>query len=57
MFTIVKDGHQRQFDDLAEVLLLADLDDPVYVSTRGWMLVGDLRVNMMPGWADVPRAA
>jgi hypothetical protein len=53
MFTLVKDGNQTEFDDLFDVLLLAEADDPVYVATRGWMSVGDLRLNMMPGWADL----
>ena len=53
MFILVKDGHQTELADLVDVLLLAGADDPVYVATRGWMLVGDLRANMMPDWADL----
>ena len=47
MFTLMKDGACTQFDDLNDVLRLAQSDDPVYVDARGWMLVGDLRWNMM----------
>ena len=49
MFTLMKDGACTQFDDLNDVLRLAQSDDPVYVDARGWMLVGDLRWNMMAG--------
>jgi hypothetical protein len=52
MFTVLRDGASAQFDDLNEVLRLAQSDDPVYVDARGWMLVGDLRWNMMAGWVD-----
>jgi hypothetical protein len=54
MFTLVKDGNQAELVDLIDVLLLAQADDPVYVATRGWMLVGDLQMNMMPGWGGSP---
>jgi hypothetical protein len=52
MFTLMKDGACTQFDDLNDVLRLAQSDDPVYVDARGWMLVGDLRWNMMAGGGD-----
>ena len=52
MFTLLNDGASVEYDDLNEVLRLARSDDPVYVDARGWMLVGDLRWNMMAGGAD-----
>jgi hypothetical protein len=52
MFTLMLDGASAEYDDLNEVLRLARSDDPVYVHTRGWMLVGDLRWNMMAGEAN-----
>ena len=57
MFTVFSDGQRTELNDLTDVLSLAQVDDPVYVPTRGWMLVGDLRLNMMPGWADLPPTA
>jgi len=53
MFTLVKGGVQLEFDDLIDVLLRAEVNDPVYVPGRGWMAVGDLRPAMVPGWADL----
>jgi hypothetical protein len=53
MFTLVKGGAQLEFDDLIDVLLRAEVNDPVYVPGRGWMSVGDLRPSMVPGWADL----
>lgn len=52
MFTVMNDGASAQYDDLNEVLRLTQSDDPVYVDARGWMLVGDLRWNMMAGGED-----
>jgi len=52
MFIVMRDGASAEYDDLNEVLRLAQSDDPVYVDARGWMLVGDLRWNMMPGGGD-----
>ncbi len=52
MFTLLRNGASAVYDDLDEVLRLARSDDPVYVDTRGWMLVGDLRWNMMAGAAN-----
>ena len=52
MFTLMRDGARAEYDDLDEVLRLAQSDDPVYVEARGWMLVGDLRWNMMAGGGD-----
>ena len=46
MFTLLTNGDRRQLDDLNDVLRIARADDPVYVATRGWMLVGDLRWDM-----------
>ena len=47
MFTLVTNtGGRTQLDDLTEVLRVACTDDPVYVTGRGWMLVGDLRWDM-----------
>ena len=54
MFTLVKDGVQLEFDDLIDVLLRAEVNDPVYVPGRGWMSDGDLRPSVVPGWADLP---
>jgi hypothetical protein len=54
MFTLVKGGVQLEFDDLIDVLLRAEVNDPVYVPGRGWMAVGDLRPSVVPGWADLP---
>ena len=42
--------HRSQLDDLNDVLRIARADDPVYVATRGWMLVGDLRWDMTAEW-------
>ena len=53
MFTLVKDGRQLEFDELVDVLLRAEVNDPVYVPGRGWMAVGDLRPAMVPGWVDL----
>ena len=53
VFTLVKGGAQLEFDDLIDVLLRAEVNDPVYVPGRGWMAVGDLRPSMVPGWADL----
>ena len=53
MFTLVKNGEHLEFEDLVDVLLHAEVDDPVYVPGRGWMSVGDLRLTMVPGWADL----
>ena len=52
MFIVMRDGASAEYDDLNEVLRLAQSDDPVYVDARGWMLVGDLRWNMMAGGTD-----
>jgi hypothetical protein len=43
-------GDRSRFDDLNDVLRIARPDDPVYVATRGWMLVGDLRWDMTTEW-------
>jgi hypothetical protein len=53
MFTLVKNGKQLEFHELVDVLLRAEVNDPVYVPGRGWMAVGDLRPAMVPGWADL----
>ena len=53
MFTLVKGGEQLEFDELVDVLLRAEVNDPVYVPGRGWMAVGDLRPAMVPGWSDL----
>jgi len=53
MVLAVNDGEHRAFDDLVVVSVLANADDPVYAATPGWMLVGDQRLTMMPGWADL----
>jgi hypothetical protein len=50
MFTLLTNGQRRQLDDLNDVLRIARADDPVYVATRGWMLVGDLRWDMTAEW-------
>jgi hypothetical protein len=42
MFTLLTNGDRSQLDDLNDVLRIARADDPVYVASRGWMLVGDL---------------
>ena len=52
MFILMRNGASAAYDDLFEVLSLAHSDDPVYVDARGWMLVGDLRWNMMAGGGD-----
>jgi hypothetical protein len=52
MFILMRDGARAEYEDLDEVLRLAQSDDPVYVEARGWMLVGDLRWNMMAGAAN-----
>ena len=54
MFTLVTGDAQLEFDDLIDVLLRAEGNDPVYVPGRGWMAVGDLRPSVFPGWADLP---
>ncbi|HYN71569.1 MAG TPA: hypothetical protein VES60_03625 [Nakamurella sp.] len=53
MFILVKDGAQLVLDELVDVLLRAEINDPVYVPGRGWIAVGDLRPSMVPGWADL----
>jgi len=53
MFTLVTGDAQLEFDDLIDVLLRAEVNDPVYVPGRGWMAVGDLRPSVFPGWADL----
>ena len=53
MFTLVKGGEHLEFDELVDVLLRAEVNDPVYVPGRGWMAVGDLRLAMVPGWSDL----
>ena len=53
MFTLVKGGEHLVFDELVDVLLRAEVNDPVYVPGRGWMAVGDLRLAMVPGWSDL----
>ena len=50
MFTLLTNGDRSQLDDLNDVLRIARPDDPVYVATRGWMLVGDLRWDMTAEW-------
>jgi len=50
MFTLLTNGDRSQLDDLNDVLRIARADDPVYVATRGWMLVGDLRWDMTAEW-------
>ena len=50
MFTLLTSGDRSQLDDLNDVLRIARADDPVYVATRGWMLVGDLRWDMTAEW-------
>ena len=50
MFTLLTNGQRRQLDDLNDVLRIARADDPGYVATRGWMLVGDLRWDMTAEW-------
>ena len=52
MFILMRDGARAEYEDLDEVLRLAQSDDLVYVEARGWMLVGDLRWNMMAGGGD-----
>jgi hypothetical protein len=49
MFTLLNNGDQTEVDDLLDVLKLARPDEPVYVSGRGWMTVGDLRWEMTAG--------
>ncbi len=55
MFAFVTGGERVEVDDLIDVLVRAEVDDPVYVPGRGWMLVGDLRLTMVPGAADLRR--
>ena len=50
MFTLLTNGDRSRLDDLNDVLRIARADDPVYVATRGWMLVGDLRWDMTAEW-------
>jgi hypothetical protein len=50
MFTLLTNGDRSRLDDLNDVLRIARPDDPVYVATRGWMLVGDLRWDMTTEW-------
>ena len=52
MFTLLTNGDRRQLDDLNDVLRIARADDPVYVASRGWMLVGDLRWDMTAEWGS-----
>ncbi len=52
MFILMRNGERTKFEDLTDVLRIAQADDPVYVATRGWMSVGDLRWNMMAGSAN-----
>ena len=49
MFTILRNGDRTEFAELTDVLQEATVDDPVYVPTRGWMTVGDLRWDMASG--------
>jgi len=53
MFTVFSHGRRSEFADITDVVLLATVEDPVYVPERGWMLVGDLQLDMIPGWADI----
>ena len=50
MFTLLTNGDRSQLVDLNDVLRIGRADDPVYVATHGWMLVGDLRWDMTPEW-------
>jgi hypothetical protein len=52
MFTLLTNGDRSQLDDLNDVLRIARADDPVYVASRGWMLVGDLRWDMTAEWGS-----
>ena len=56
MFTLVKDGQRLEFDELVDVLLRAEVNDPVYVPGRGWMAVGDLRPASAAGGPAAPAA-
>ena len=51
MFTVLRNGDPGEFADLTDVLEEAKVDDPVYVTARGWMTVGDLRWEMPTGLA------
>ena len=53
MFTVFSHGDRSDFDDITDVVSMAAAEDQVYVPTRGWMLVGDLKLDMIPGWADI----
>jgi hypothetical protein len=56
MFTVLRNGDRTEFAHLIDVLREATADDPVYVATRGWMTVGDLRWETTPEPA-APRMA
>jgi|GEM_PF-2848213 len=43
MFTLPRNGDQTDLDTVLEVVQVAHLDDPVYVSGRGWMIVLSLQ--------------
>jgi len=51
MFTLLTNGDRSRLDDLNDVLRIArHPTTPVYVATRRWMLVGDLRWDMTAEW-------
>ena len=52
MFTLPRNGDQNDLDTVLEVAQVAHPDDPVYVSGRGWMTVGDLRWGMDTATGD-----
>jgi hypothetical protein len=55
VFTLPSNGDQTNLDTVLEVVRVAHPDDPVYVSGRGWMTVGDLRWDMDTTTGDNPR--
>ena len=56
MFTVLRNGDPTQLDTILEVVRVAHPEDPVYVSGRGWMTVGDLRWDMDATVADHARS-
>jgi hypothetical protein len=56
MFTLLRNGDPTQMDTLLEVVRVARPEDPVYVSGRGWMTVGDLSWDMDDTFGDHARS-